>query len=119
MGKLQQLAVITMAVGSLSAIGAGVSFADTQANTQATPQGQTQTPQGTQISPEVSPTVNLPQTPQLSGVLTPQEQENTFRPYQECDPQTVVEANLPISLLGGESATQGETCTQVNHAFEH
>ncbi|MFG1805457.1 hypothetical protein [Streptomyces sp. NPDC049040] len=123
MRKLQQLAVVTLAVGALSAISAGVSFADTQA-APAPPQGQSQTPQGTQISPDVSPTVTLPQAPPIGSVLqgapqaAPQEQNNLFRPYQECSPQTVLEANLPISILG-QSETKGDTCTQVNHAFNN
>ncbi|MFI0943261.1 hypothetical protein [Streptomyces sp. NPDC021020] len=152
MRKLQQLAVLTMAVGSLAAFGAGVSFADTtgqqvpqgtqgmpdqqapqdqpaaqtQVNQQApqgtqAPQAQ-QTPQGTQVAPQVSPQLspnvtipeNLPilQAPQAQ----PQEQNNLFRPYQECSPQTVLQANIPVALLG-ESTTKGDTCTQVNNAF--
>ena len=49
MRKLQQLAIVTMAVGSLSAFGAGVSFADAQGQ-QAAPQGTQgqQMPQGQQ-----------------------------------------------------------------------
>ncbi|WP_031522897.1 hypothetical protein [Streptomyces sp. NRRL F-5123] len=153
MRKLQQLAVLTMAVGSLAAFGAGVSFADTtgqqapqgtqgmpdqaapqaqqpapqtQVNQQVpqtaqVPQGQ-QTPQGTQVAPQVSPQLspnvtipeNLPLLP--AAQAQPQEQNNLFRPYQECSPQTVLQANIPIALLG-ESTTQGDTCTQVNNAF--
>ncbi|WUH92368.1 hypothetical protein OG900_21165 [Streptomyces sp. NBC_00433] len=120
MRKLQQLAVVAMAVGGLSAISAGVSFADAPA---APPQGQSQAPEGTEISPQVSPSVTLPQAPPLGSVLqapqtAPEVQNNLFRPYQECSPQTVLQANLPIAVLGGESKTAGDTCTQINNAFE-
>lgn len=158
MRKLKQLAVVTLAVGSLSAFGAGVSFADTtgqsapqgaqsqqdqsapqeqpasqgqqapqQMQGQETPQqAPQQAPQGTQVAPQVapqvSPNITLPQTlplgaaPQAAPQTAPQEQNNLFRPYQECSPQTVLQANIPIALLG-DSKTQGDTCTQVNNAF--
>ncbi len=42
-----------------------------------------------------------------------------FHPEQECDPQTVVRANFPIAVLGGESQTQGDTCSQLNNGFRN
>ncbi|MFB7634154.1 hypothetical protein ACFC0M_24855 [Streptomyces sp. NPDC056149] len=39
-----------------------------------------------------------------------------FRPYQECSPQTVADANLPLGLLAVPE-TWGTTCGQFNHAF--
>ncbi|MER6046753.1 hypothetical protein K2224_39580 (plasmid) [Streptomyces sp. BHT-5-2] len=39
-----------------------------------------------------------------------------FRPYQECSPQTVAEANLPLGVLAVPE-TWGTTCGQFNHSF--
>ncbi|MEU6271024.1 hypothetical protein ABZ871_01160 [Streptomyces populi] len=41
-----------------------------------------------------------------------------FRPYQECSPQTVLENDIPISVLG-LSRTLDTTCGQHNTAFTH
>jgi hypothetical protein len=41
---------------------------------------------------------------------------NLFRPYQECSPQTVVENNVPIAVLG-LAGTLDTTCDQYNKAF--
>ena len=129
------MAVITMAVSSLSAIGAGVGFADAPALApqgktamqpetpqQQAPAAQQAAPQGTQISPQLSPqlspTVNLPQN--LPLLSSPQaatsEQNNIFRPNMECSPQTVLQANVPIGILA-DPETRGDTCTQQNSAF--
>jgi hypothetical protein len=79
-----------------------------------------QDPQGTQVAPQVSPTVTLPQLPPLAvppaPLAGPREQNNLFRPYQECSPQSVLQANVPVALLG-QADTSGDTCTQVNSAF--
>ncbi|MFE2537539.1 hypothetical protein ACWEBX_18880 [Streptomyces sp. NPDC005070] len=39
-----------------------------------------------------------------------------YRPYQECSPQTVLENNIPIGVLG-LGQTRDTTCGQFNHAF--
>ncbi|ANZ15194.1 hypothetical protein ACH4YO_16735 [Streptomyces noursei] len=39
-----------------------------------------------------------------------------FRPYQECSPQTVADANLPLGVLAVPE-TWGTTCGQFNHSF--
>ncbi|KOG16131.1 hypothetical protein [Streptomyces viridochromogenes] len=39
-----------------------------------------------------------------------------YRPYQECSPQTVGEADIPIAVLG-LSETFDTTCGQFNNAF--
>ena len=77
---------------------------------------------GADVSPQLNPQVN----PKLSPQLTPQpaaqapagpvEQNNLFRPYQECSPQTAAEGDLPISVLG-LSETFDTTCGQFNNAF--
>ncbi|MEV0369264.1 hypothetical protein AB0I10_05495 [Streptomyces sp. NPDC050636] len=76
-------------------------------------------PQGAapQVSPQVNPQLNPQLSPQLSSALSPQgaphEQNNLFRPYQECSPQTLLDADLPIGLLAAPQ-THGVTCTQAN-----
>ncbi|MGW0734309.1 hypothetical protein [Streptomyces sp. NPDC002851] len=39
-----------------------------------------------------------------------------YRPYQECSPQTVGEASLPVGVLG-LAETYDTTCGQYNNAF--
>ncbi|MFE1288560.1 hypothetical protein [Streptomyces sp. NPDC058751] len=41
---------------------------------------------------------------------------NLYRPYQECSPQTVVENDIPIGVLG-LGQTLDTTCGQYNKAF--
>ncbi|AYN41268.1 hypothetical protein D9753_22955 [Streptomyces dangxiongensis] len=74
---------------------------------------------GTEVAPQVNPQLN----PQLSPQLSPPapqsvqggavNQSNLFRPYQECSPQTLLGANVPIALLAA-SETKGVDCTQAN-----
>lgn len=109
---------------------APVSQADAQAASAASSQATAQTygpmapqqaaPQrGTQVAPQVNPQLN----PQISPQLTPQApqsqqggpvyQNNLFRPYQECSPQTLLDANVPVALLA-PAQTRGVDCTQAN-----
>ncbi|MGW3669451.1 hypothetical protein [Streptomyces sp. NPDC005141] len=39
-----------------------------------------------------------------------------YRPYQECSPQTVLENDIPIGVLGF-GQTKDTTCGQHNRAF--
>ncbi|MFJ4519593.1 hypothetical protein ACIP4Y_01340 [Streptomyces sp. NPDC088810] len=74
---------------------------------------------GTEIAPQINPQLN----PQISPQVTPQapqsqqgapvHQNNLFRPYQECSPQTLLDANIPVALLAA-SETHGVECTQAN-----
>ncbi|MFF9085567.1 hypothetical protein ACF1BE_03905 [Streptomyces sp. NPDC014991] len=111
---------------------APVSQSDTQVNSAASSQATAQTygspaaprqaaPQrGTEVAPQINPQLN----PQLSPQLSPQApqsvqggpvtQSNLFRPYQECSPQTLLDANVPIALLAA-SETKGVDCTQANN----
>ncbi|GGZ78764.1 hypothetical protein ACFOOM_06475 [Streptomyces echinoruber] len=83
---------------------------------------QTAPQRGTQVAPQVNPQLN----PQISPQITPQApqtqqsqqggsvyQNNLFRPYQECSPQTLLDANVPIAILAA-SQTRGVECTQAN-----
>ncbi|MGW2715077.1 hypothetical protein ACWEOA_02590 [Streptomyces sp. NPDC004457] len=74
---------------------------------------------GTEIAPQINPQLN----PQISPQVTPQapqsqqgapvHQNNLFRPYQECSPQSLLDANVPVALLAA-SETRGVDCTQAN-----
>ncbi|WP_406392734.1 hypothetical protein OG806_18515 [Streptomyces sp. NBC_00882] len=99
-----------------------------QATTQSygSPTAQQPAPQrGTQVAPQLNPQLNPQINPQLSSP-TPQmaqtgrmaqsvapAQNNLFRPAQECSPQSLLDANVPVALLGA-SQTRGVECTQVN-----
>ncbi|MFI0964140.1 hypothetical protein ACH4S8_22410 [Streptomyces sp. NPDC021080] len=74
---------------------------------------------GAQVSPQVSPQLNPQVSPRLSPEA-PQRQQglsagqaNLFRPYQECSPQTLLDANVPVALLAA-AQTRGVECTQAN-----
>ncbi|MFF9085560.1 hypothetical protein ACF1BE_03870 [Streptomyces sp. NPDC014991] len=41
---------------------------------------------------------------------------NLYRPYQECSPQTAIENDIPIAVLG-LAGTLDTTCGQFNNAF--
>ncbi|MER6084850.1 hypothetical protein [Streptomyces sp. NPDC001833] len=66
-----------------------------------------------QISPQISPqAAQAPQAPQTAQG-GPVGQNNLFRPYQECSPQSLLDANVPVALLAA-SQTRGVDCTQAN-----
>ncbi|MFI6769517.1 hypothetical protein [Streptomyces sp. NPDC050355] len=71
--------------------------------------------QAPEVSPQVNPQLNPQLSPQVSQVLpqAPRDQNNLFRPYQECSPQTLLDADLPIGVLANPQ-TRGITCTQNN-----
>ncbi|MER6046748.1 hypothetical protein K2224_39555 (plasmid) [Streptomyces sp. BHT-5-2] len=78
---------------------------------------QTLAPQaGPEVSPQLSPQFNPQLSPQVSQVAPqsgPQDQNNLFRPYQECSPQSLLDANVPIGLLATPE-TRGFSCAQTN-----
>ncbi|OEJ21385.1 hypothetical protein AR457_36760 [Streptomyces agglomeratus] len=90
------------------------------ASRQAAPQ-QASPQRGAQVNPQVNPQLN----PQINPQLTPQapqaarngqgapSQANLFRPSQECSPQNLIGANVPVALLAA-SQTHGVECTQAN-----
>jgi hypothetical protein len=143
MRKLQHVALIVAAAGGLTAVGAGPSSAapaydgtaptpvsqpDVQAGsatssqataqTYGTPQ-QTYPQRGTEVAPQVNPQLNPQISPQISSPAPqvaqggPVGQTNMFRPYQECSPQNLLDANVPVALLAA-SETRGVDCTQAN-----
>ncbi|MFD5521379.1 hypothetical protein [Streptomyces sp. NPDC127066] len=100
---------------------ASASSAQATAQTYGSPAPQQLAPaRGAQVAPQVSPQLN----PQLSPRISPEAprkqegasagQANLFRPYQECSPQTLLDANVPIALLAS-SQTKGVECTQANN----
>ncbi|MEU9210316.1 hypothetical protein AB0D27_20745 [Streptomyces sp. NPDC048415] len=83
-----------------------------------TPQQQAAPQQPGEVSPQVNPQVNPQLSPHISprtapAQATPPDQNNLFRPYQECSPQSLLNANLPVALLAA-AETRGITCTQAN-----
>ncbi|MFE9607810.1 hypothetical protein [Streptomyces sp. NPDC006012] len=99
---------------------AAASSAQATAQTYGSPAQQQAAPQrGTEVSPQVNPQLN----PQISPQIAPQPpqpaagapvtQNNLFRPYQECSPQTLLDANVPVALLAA-AETRGVDCTQAN-----
>ncbi|MEU5001105.1 hypothetical protein [Streptomyces sp. NPDC021622] len=89
---------------------------------QATPQRPAEvSPQiSPQLNPQISPEVSsqpAAQQPQAHGhsqaQAQGQNQHNLFRPYQECSPQSLLDANLPVALLAA-AETRGVDCTQAN-----
>ncbi|MFI7403674.1 hypothetical protein ACIBW9_24895 [Streptomyces sp. NPDC049541] len=64
-----------------------------------------------QINPQLNPHISSPSAPtQSSGAA---DQFNLFRPAQECSPQSVLNANLPVAVLAA-AETKGVACTQAN-----
>ncbi|MEV5879335.1 hypothetical protein AB0L75_34955 [Streptomyces sp. NPDC052101] len=143
MRKLQQVALIVAAAGGLSAAGAGPSSAvapeynggypppvsqpDAQASaaTSAAATAQSygpQAPQAPQRGADVTPQVNPNLSPQINPQISPQAapgrggdslQSNLFRPSQECSPQALLGANVPVALLAAAD-THGIECSQGN-----
>ncbi|MGW1544037.1 hypothetical protein ACWCPM_27985 [Streptomyces sp. NPDC002309] len=80
-------------------------------------------PRGTQVNPQINPQLNPQISPQLSPqapqaqptrqAAAPVSQANLFRPSQECSPQNLLAANVPVALLAA-SQTRGVDCTQAN-----
>ncbi|MCX5261313.1 hypothetical protein OOK27_45435 [Streptomyces canus] len=113
-----------------------VSQPDAQATTATSAQATTQTygsptaqqpasQRGTQVAPQLNPQLNPQINPQLSSPA-PQTgqtgqaaqgvapaQNNLFRPAQECSPQSLLDANVPVAVLAA-SQTRGIECTQAN-----
>ncbi|UQA95038.1 hypothetical protein [Streptomyces halobius] len=143
MRKLQQVALVVAAAGGLSTIGSGVSSATPVGYGAAPPPVPQQDPQASawsgsqatssasgsyaypqqaapQDAPQVNPQINPQLSPQLSPEISPQatpaqqDQNNLFRPFQECSPAALLDADLPVSLLAA-SQTRGVTCHQHNH----
>jgi hypothetical protein len=84
------------------------------------PQRQAAAPaRGAEVSPQLNPQLNPKLSPQLTQPPAapahsgPVEQNNLFRPYQECSPQNLLNANLPIAVLAA-AETKGVNCGQGN-----
>ncbi|MFF4291778.1 hypothetical protein ACFY0R_41890, partial [Streptomyces sp. NPDC001633] len=95
---------------------AAATSAAATAQTYGTPAPQQAPQRGTEVAPQLNPQLN----PQISPQISPQapqqvqggavEQNNLFRPYQECSPQSLLDANVPVALLAA-SQTRGVDCT--------
>ncbi|MFE0254566.1 hypothetical protein [Streptomyces sp. NPDC059010] len=84
---------------------------------QAPPQRMAAPQRGAEVSPQVSPQLSPQINPQLSPQPTSGEgyfsQSNLFRPAQECSPQSLLNANVPIAALAAADA-RGVDCDQAN-----
>ena len=85
--------------------------------TQAAPQRPAAPQRGAEVSPQVSPQLSPQINPQISPQSAPQSeplgQANLFRPSQECSPQSLLNANVPIAALAAADA-RGVDCDQAN-----
>jgi hypothetical protein len=97
---------------------ASATSAQAAAQTYGTPQ-QSYPQRGTEVAPQLNPQFNPQISPQISSPAPqtaqggPVGQTNLFRPYQECSPQSLLDANVPVALLAA-SQTRGVDCTQAN-----
>ncbi|WP_031478972.1 hypothetical protein [Streptomyces bicolor] len=66
-----------------------------------------------QVSPQLSPQINPQISPQPASGEGPLSQSNLFRPSQECSPQSLLNANVPVAALAAAEAT-GVDCDQAN-----
>jgi hypothetical protein len=88
------------------------------AHSYGTPAPQRATAPTTDVTPQLNPTINPQLNPQISpSTVAPApaepDQTNLFRPYQECSPQSLLDANLPVAVLAN-AETKGVNCTQAN-----
>jgi hypothetical protein len=66
-----------------------------------------------QLNPQLSPQINPQISPQQAPQSGPLDQTNLFRPYQECSPQSLLNANVPVAALAAADA-RGVDCDQAN-----
>jgi hypothetical protein len=66
-----------------------------------------------QVSPQLSPQINPQISPQPAAQSDPLPGANLFRPSQECSPQSLLNANVPIAALAAADA-RGVDCDQAN-----
>lgn len=93
------------------------SQATVQSSGSSTPQRQAPPQRGAEVSPQVSPQLS----PQINPQISPQpagqsetfNQSNLFRPYQECSPQSVLNAAVPVAVLAA-AESRGVDCDQAN-----
>jgi hypothetical protein len=100
------------------------SWSRTQASAQSSnsPHARRQAPSASERGAEVAPQVNPQLSPKISPQVNPQpsmapsgpiEQANLFRPYQECSPQSLLNAAVPVAVLAA-AETEGVDCDQAN-----
>ncbi|KOV64997.1 hypothetical protein [Streptomyces sp. MMG1121] len=98
---------------------ASATSAQATAQSYGNPAPQAAPQRGTDVAPQLNPQLNPQINPQISpaapqpGLGAPVGQANLFRPSQECSPQTLLGANVPVALLAA-SETRGIDCTQAN-----
>lgn len=104
------------------------SQANAQTSGSSAPQQQAAPQRPAEVSPQLNPQLNPLISPEISSKPAPAQsqghgqgqgqggllqQHNLFRPYQECSPQNLLNANLPVAVLAAAEA-RGVDCTQAN-----
>lgn len=92
--------------------------ATVQSSGSSTPQRQAAPQRGAEVAPQISPQLSPQINPQLSpqpaqAPSGPVEQANLFRPYQECSPQNLLNAAVPVAVLAA-AESKGVDCDQAN-----
>ncbi|MFH0519216.1 hypothetical protein ACHBTE_18850 [Streptomyces sp. M41] len=92
---------------------ASVQTSGAQGGHQAAPAPQRGAEVSPQLNPQLSPQISPQITPQQAPQSGPLDQTNLFRPYQECSPQSLLNANVPVAALAAADA-RGVDCDQYN-----
>ncbi|MDF3146366.1 MULTISPECIES: hypothetical protein [unclassified Streptomyces] len=66
-----------------------------------------------QLNPQLSPQLNPQISPQPASQEAPLHNSNLFRPYQECSPQSLLNAAVPVAVLAA-AENRGIDCHQAN-----
>ncbi|MFJ8538748.1 hypothetical protein [Streptomyces sp. NPDC093591] len=66
-----------------------------------------------QLNPQLSPQLNPQISPQPASQEAPLHNSNLFRPYQECSPQSLLNAAVPVAVLAA-AENRGIDCRQAN-----
>ncbi|MEU6772665.1 hypothetical protein [Streptomyces sp. NPDC046759] len=99
---------------------ASATSAQANAQTYGSPAAQQAPQRGAEVTPQLNPQLSPQINPQISPQAAPQAghdtvagQNNLFRPSQECSPQSLLNAAVPVALLAA-SETHGIECGQAN-----
>lgn len=66
-----------------------------------------------QLNPQLSPQISPQISPQPASQEAPLHNSNLFRPYQECSPQSLLNAAVPVAVLAA-AENRGIDCHQAN-----
>jgi hypothetical protein len=101
-----QAASATSSQASVQSYGSPAPYAGPQRGADVTPQV------NPNLSPQINPQISPQAAPGSGGGLAGQ--TNLFRPSQECSPQSLLNAAVPVAVLAAAD-THGIECTQANY----